>query len=107
MSSSKRILFSSSVVLIVFLVSACGNLPSNGLYNPTVTSAPTLMPVLPTVTPTSTLEFVPVTEFPTRLPTSQPPPIRTPDAIQLDRWQEYQTELAKVLLYGYDIDPSK
>jgi hypothetical protein len=32
------------------------------------------------------------------MPTQPPPPIFTPNAIQVERWQEYQTELAKVVL---------
>ncbi|MEW6713139.1 MAG: hypothetical protein AB1403_25185, partial [Candidatus Riflebacteria bacterium] len=35
-------------------------------------------------------------------PTQPPVPILTPDAIQVERWQEYQTELIKAVLSGYD-----
>jgi hypothetical protein len=42
----------------------------------------------------------------TGMPTPAPPtiPIITPDAIQLERWKEYQTELAKSIL-PYDPSP--
>jgi hypothetical protein len=36
------------------------------------------------------------------MPTQPPPPIFTPDATQVERWKEYQTELAKVL---FSFDP--
>jgi hypothetical protein len=53
---------------------------------------------LPTGTPT----FVTVTPSP--LPTQPPVILITPDAIQVERWQEYQTELAKSVL-PYDPSP--
>lgn len=60
----------------------------------TQTAAPT-----PTVIPTATPEA-------TLIPTLPPPPILTPDAVQVERWQEYQTELAKSVLSGYlGLDP--
>jgi hypothetical protein len=69
---------------------------------------PTFTPTnLPTSIPTHPLPptFTP-TDLPTSIPTEPPPPILTPDAIQVERWQEYQTELAKAL-YSYDPnDPS-
>lgn len=55
---------------------------------------PTAMSVPPTVTPMDTIVVIPATP-----PPAQPPiPILTPDAIQMERWKEYQTELAKALL---------
>lgn len=51
-----------------------------------------------TTTPTVTIEYV----LPTPYPTQPPPPIFTPDTIQVERWEEYQTELIKVILSGYD-----
>lgn len=60
----------------------------------TQTAVPT-----PTVMPTATSQA-------TLIPTLPPPPILTPDAIQVERWQEYQTELAKSVLSGYlGLDP--
>ena len=48
----------------------------------------------PTVTPTATVAY----PTPSPYPTQKPLPIFTPDAIQVERWKEYQTELAKSLL---------
>jgi len=59
---------------------------------PTETSVPTAVP--PTFTPTVTAIIAP-----TPTPAPQPfIPILTPDAIQVERWKEYQTVLAKSLL---------
>ena len=86
------------MILVLFLAGACGPiLPEQG-SNETATSAPTFTPVPPTVTPTSTPEVVYVTDVPTPMPTPQPLPIFTPDAIQVERWQEYETALAKSIL---------
>ncbi|MDL1941721.1 hypothetical protein FBQ99_05180 [Chloroflexi bacterium CFX2] len=52
----------------------------------TKTALPTLT-VIPTATPEATL-----------IPTLPQPPIFTPDAVQVERWQEYQKELIKALL---------
>lgn len=43
--------------------------------------------VIPTATPQATL-----------IPTLPPPPILTPDAVQIERWREYETALAKSIL---------
>ena len=48
----------------------------------------------PTVIATATPEA-------TLIPTLPPPPIITPDAVQVERWQEYQRELIKALLIQY------
>ena len=54
--------------------------------------------VIPTATPQATL-----------IPTLPPPPIITPDAVQVERWREYQTELAMAVLSfksaGLEYDP--
>ena len=57
-------------------------------------SAPIAVP--PTPIPTATL--LPITFIPTPLPTELTIPVLTPDAIQVERWKEYQTELAKLVL---------
>jgi hypothetical protein len=98
MSGSRQLVIICSITLTVLLVGACGNLPSEKVDNATVTSVPSLTLVPPTVTLTAAPKVVSITDIPTALPTQQPPPILTPDAIQLKRWQEYQTELVKVLL---------
>jgi len=65
------------------------------------TPTATLIPILPTssqptFTPTPT--FIPVIITPSPLPTQPIIPVITPDAIQVERWKEYQTELAKLVL---------
>jgi len=107
MNTSKPTLIISSIILMAFLMGACEILSSEGINYATATSVSTLTSVPPTVTPTSTPEVVHATDIPTLLPTPQRLPIFTPDAIQVEQWQEYQTELAKVLLYGYGPDASK
>jgi len=69
----------------------------------TQTAMPTSTLPPPTFTPTATIVYPAQSPIPTQLH----PPILTPDAIQLERWKEYQTELAKVLLYGYGPDAYK
>lgn len=67
---------------------------------PTETPMPTVTftTVPPTITPTLELPPVPATVMPTQTPF----PMITPDAVQVKRWREYQTELAKVL---FSFDP--
>ena len=80
---SKKIIW---IVLLAFLT-ACGKqaaaLPPETLY-------PTNIP--PTPFPTSTL--IPATP----LPTGPTIPILTPDATQVEKWREYEDELAKLVL---------
>jgi len=103
MNLSKQLAIISSIILIAFLAVACGPIIPEQGRNATATNAPTFTAVSPTVTPTSTAEVMYVTDIPTQLPTPQPLPIFTPDAIQAERWQEYQTDLAKVL-YSFDLE---
>ena len=83
---------SKKVVWIVLLtcLSACSKL---------ATALP-LETSVPTVLPTSTLAtiFMPVIIAPSPLSTEQTIPVLKPDAIQVERWKEYQTELAKLVL---------
>jgi hypothetical protein len=65
------------------------------------TPTATLTPILPTftqtaLTPTSTA--IPFTVIPSPLPTKPIIPVITPDASQVERWQEYQNALAKSVL---------
>jgi len=91
MKPTPRLLFwIASLVILV----ACGE---QTIALPTATSIPTT--VSPTPVPTST--FMPATDIPTPLPTQPTIPIITPDSIQVERWQEYQTELAKLVLANH------
>jgi hypothetical protein len=95
-------------IILLALLTACGQVA------PLATEASTVAPfawtavaLTQTAMPTTTLP--PSTFTPTMLPTSTPPatptpaqptiPILTPDAIQVERWQEYQIALAKSLLH--------
>jgi hypothetical protein len=79
------------IVLLAFLA-ACGK-QTDALL--TETSVPTT--ISPTLVSTST--FIPATDIPTPLTTALPTeitiPIITPDAMQVERWKEYQTALVK------------
>ncbi len=78
------------IVLLAFLV-ACGK---QAAALPPETPIPTV--VSPTPVPTST--FIPVTIVPTITPTRPGETLITPDGIQVERWVEYQTALAKNIL---------
>ena len=100
----------ATIALLIVLLTACAptadipvdaqntamSIAQTGIAR-TQTALPTLT-VIPTATPQATL-----------IPTLPPPPILTPDAVQVERWQEYQTELAKVVLSfksaGLEYDP--
>lgn len=70
------------IVLLTTILAACA---------PVTTPTPTA--VSPTITPTATFAI----STPSPYPTQPPIPIMTPDAIQVERWKEYQAELAKVI----------
>ncbi len=75
------------VILLAFLA-ACA---------PAMTPAPTETLVPSAVPPTFTSTATIVYPTPSPLPTQLPFPMITPDVIQVARWKEYQTELAKAL----------
>jgi hypothetical protein len=79
------------MAILLVTLSACGQ---QVVALPTETPIPTV--VSPTPIPTSTL--IPVAITPSPLPTQPVIPISTPDAIQVERWKEYQMELAKLVL---------
>lgn len=85
-----------SIILLVFLV-ACSN---EATALPAETPIQTV--VLPTAIPTSTL--TPVTDIPTPLPPQPTIAFITPDAIQVERWKEYEDELAKLVLSNSGAD---
>jgi hypothetical protein len=81
-------------LLIALLLAACA---------PTMTPAPTLryVPPKPTYTltpptPTPTLEFTPIP--PTPLPIEPTLAVMTPDSVQVEKWKEYESALAKSTL---------
>jgi hypothetical protein len=82
----------TSLALLFFFLTACAPALTP---TPTETLVPTVVP--PTFTPTVNTIY----PAPTLYPTQHPPPILTPDAFQVERWKEYQTELAKAL-FVYD-----
>jgi hypothetical protein len=106
-------------IILAFLVitlAACTPTQPNtmDIQNTAVAIVQTGVALTQTALPTAT--FSPPTFTPTALPTSLPPAtatatqpifpihiILTPDAIQVERWKEYQAELAKVVL-SFDPD---
>lgn len=81
-------------LLILFLAGVLTACASAGTPAQTETILPTI--ALPS-TPVPTATLIPVTETPTPVPTDPIIPMITPDAIQVERWKEYQTGLAKRL----------
>ena len=66
----------------------------------TQTALPTSTPS-PTFTPTATIVVYP---SPSPIPTFPPPPILTPDALQVKRWREIEKELARGILPMFPIE---
>ena len=103
-----------NALLVVFLVSiltACTHTQPNitDIQNNAATAAWTsvalTLQALPTSTPPPTSTPTAIEYTPSSVPTQPlPPPILTPDAIQVERWKEYQTELAKVI---FSVAPSR
>lgn len=83
----KPLLFALMLVVLI----ACGQQIT---AQPTETPIPTVVSL--TSVPTST--FIPVTSAPTVTPTQPGEVLITPNAIQIERWKEYQTALAKNVL---------
>jgi len=74
------------VLLLAIILSGC--VPA---------TIPAQTAVLPTLKPNPTATVIFAIPTPSLIPTQPPVPILTPDAIQVQRWREYQTELAKAL----------
>ena len=95
----KKALFAA---LLVVILTACAPAPpTTDVQNTAIAIVQTGVALTQTALPTATPTFTP-TATPTALPTFSPVPtlvrpIFTPDAIQLERWQEYQTKLAEAL----------
>lgn len=80
----------TSFVLLFFFLAACA---------PAIMPAPTETPIPTVVLPifTATVDIVPTAITPSPIPTQAFFPIITPDAVQVERWREYETALAKSL----------
>lgn len=87
----KQILLRAFLLFFLILLVSCQN-------QATITTPINTPSQLSTFTPlfSSTPDFITITPSP--LPTQATIPIITPDAIQVERWREYQTELAKLVL---------
>ena len=83
----------TKTIIVTLILVACA--PGTSALTETPIPTATSTPLPPT--PTATLQATPTIVPSTPIPTLVPPPILTPDAIQVERWQEYQTELAKAL----------
>ena len=84
----------SSLYLLIVVFASLTACQNQGVMQPASTSFP--MPVLPT--PTLTIEPSPEVVVPTSMPTRLGAVLITPEAIQVEKWKEYQTALAKNVL---------
>ena len=106
----KKYKFFLSTTLLVIILAACTPAQSTPpiinmteVQSTAIVIAQTKIALTQAAPPTTaTPEPTPTLVLPTVPPTLSPPPIFTPDAIQVERWQEYQTELIKAVLAGYD-----
>src|SRR5215203_1862447 len=78
------------IVILLVTLSACGQ---QVVTLPTKTPIPTVVSL--TLVPTSTLEPLPDKVEPTITPTRLGETLITPDAVQVEKWREYQIALAK------------
>jgi hypothetical protein len=84
----------TTIALLALTLAACAPGMPASTDTPVPTATSTALP--PTLTPT--LEVTPTIALPTPLPTNPPTIMITPDPIQVDEWETYQTELIKVVL---------
>jgi len=94
----KKTLFAA--LLVVTLTACAPAPPTTDVQNTAIAIVQTGVALTQTALPTATPTFTPTATI--VLPTFSPVPtlvrpIFTPDAIQLERWQEYQTKLAEAL----------
>jgi len=81
------------VVILLVTLSAC---EKQAVILPTEMPIPTV--VSPTPAPTSTFIAIIIVPSPSPFPTQPIIPMITPDAIQVERWKEYEDALARTLL---------
>lgn len=83
------------IILLAIHLAACK--PSQAIpvdaQNTAMVAVQTYIALTQTAQPTGTPTFVTVTPSP--IPTLPPPPLITPDAVQVERWKEYQSALAE------------
>ena len=93
----------ATIALLIVLLTACAptaDIPvdaQNTAMSIVQTDIARTQTALPTVTPSPT-----ATPLPSPYPTQPPLPILTPDAVQVERWREYEAALAKVILPMFD-----
>jgi len=99
MTKPKHFAFSAVILVAILLFALAACAPATAPA-PTQTPNPTatFTPYLPMIT---LFTLAPPTVIPTRTPFV---PAITPDAIQVVRWKEYQTELAKGILPTYSFE---
>jgi len=98
--ATKTISRISFYVAILVLLAACApaqpNIPE--IQTKAVAMAKTSIALTQTAQPTIALTATFVYPTPSPFPTESPLLLLTPDAIQVERWKEYQAELAKLVL---------
>jgi len=97
------------ITLLAITLAACAQTSTTDIQNTAVaivqTGVALTQTAMPTVTPTNTPTALPTsTPEATAIPTQPIVSIITPNAIQVEKWKEYQTELAKSVL-PYDPSP--
>ena len=92
----KQIIFT----ILFAALAACAPAVQPPTVTPTFSPSLTLISTIVTLPfiPTSTSTFIPVTIAPTITPTRPGETLIKPDEIQVERWKEYQTALAKNVL---------
>lgn len=104
MIKSKQIkIFFITIILVLLFVNSCvSNKPNQDIQSTAMAFVQTSIVQTQTAQPTITLNFTATATMviPTTSPLSTQPPIFiiTPNAVQVERWREYQTELAKLVL---------
>ena len=100
------------IILLAILLAACApaqltpSVNATDAQNTSIAVVGTTVALTQTALPTATLlpaTLTPTTAImyptPSPLPTNPPAIVITPDPIQVEKWQEYQTELAKPILF--------
>ena len=89
----------ATIALLIILLTACtptADIPMDA-QNTAMSIVQTDIALTQTALPTPVV-LLTATPPATLIPTLPPPPIITPDAVQVERWREYETALAKSIL---------